>query len=176
MFGTKIPLLVGSMVEILGIVFASYLIYVAPDVSDITLRFLLYLFASGAFVFFPHCLAHFVVGRLVGIRFTGYSLGKSSVTKLRMPLVSDLASLIPILTLRIDRRSLRLASRGARAAMFGSGAATSMTMPFFVVAASFRHLPTSLTLLLAILAAANLMFDLYYSPKAGDLSRIRVRK
>jgi hypothetical protein len=102
-----------------------------------------------------------------------FSRGKSGIAKIRMPLISAIASKVPLLTVNVDRTSLRSASRGGRAVMFASGAATSMVLPFFAAAASFGRLPMSLTVFLIILSAANLAFDLYYSPKAGDISRIR---
>ena len=169
----KIPLGIGNLIEVLGTGFALYLIYAASEISDVTFRFLLYLVSWGCLVFFPHCLAHFIVGRLVGIRFTNYAIGKSGIAKIRMPFISAIASKAPLLTVKVDRTSLNAASRGGRAVMFASGAATSMVLPFFAAVASFGHLPMPLTAFLIVLAAANLAFDLYYSPKAGDISRIR---
>ncbi len=56
--------------------------------------------------------------------------------------------------------------------MFASGAAVSMILPFLVAVVSLRHLPLDLSLVLFVVSVSNLGFDLYYSPKAGDLSRI----
>jgi hypothetical protein len=170
----KIPLAIGNLAEIIGTIFALYLIYAAADISQITLRFLFYLISWGSLVFFPHCLVHFIVGRLVGIRFTNYSFGRSAIGRLRIPLVSVLASKAPVLTLKVHHESLKSASRGARAVMFASGAVTSMVLPFFAAVASLGHLPLSLTVLLMVFTAANLAFDIYYSPRAGDISRIRI--
>lgn len=169
---TKIPLAIGNLIEILGTSFAFYLIYAASDIGAVAVRFLFYLISWGCLVFFPHCLTHFIVGRLVGIRFTDYSLGKSGIAKLRMPFVNAIASKAPVLTLRIDRTSLRTVSRGGRAVMFASGAVASMILPFFAAVASFPHLPMNLTVFLIVLSVANLIFDFYYSPRAGDISRI----
>lgn len=169
----KIPLAIGNLFEVVGTALALYLINTAPDIIDIPLRFVFYLISWGCLVFFPHCLAHFMVGRLVGIRFTNYTLGRSAIARLRMPLLSALAAKCPLLTLKVDRTSLKSASRGGRAVMFTSGAAASMILPFFAAAASFGHLPLSLAMFLIVLSAGNLALDLYYSPKAEDISRIR---
>ena len=170
---TKIPLAIGNLIEILGTSFAFYLIYAASDIGAVAVRFLFYLLSWMCLVFFPHCLTHFIVGRLVGIRFTHYSLGKSGVARLRMPFVSAIASKAPLLTLRVDRTSLSSASRGGRAVMFASGATASMIMPFYAAVASLQHLPIPLIIFLIVLSVANLIFDFYYSPRAGDISRIR---
>jgi len=165
-------LALGNAIEILGIVVAISLIIVAPDVNGALVRFLLYLISWLCLVFFPHCLTHLIVGSFAGVRFSHYEIGKSSITKLRLPVVSAVASAFPLLTLRIDRRSLGSVNDGARAAAFASGAAASMILPFLVPVFAFRRLPVAWTLGLLLLSLANVCFDLYYSPKAGDLSRI----
>ncbi len=156
----------------MGILAAISLVVVAPGINYVLLRFLAYLLSWGCLVFFPHCLAHFVTGRLVGVRFTHYLVSRSPVAQLKLPIISEVMSKVPILGLKIDRRTLKSVSRGARAAMFASGAAASMILPFSVVVASVGLLPTILIGGLLLLSVANLAFDLYYSPKAGDLSRI----
>ena len=169
----KIPLILGNVIEILGVAVAILLIVAASGVNSALVRFLFYLISWACLVFFPHCLTHFVVGRLVGVRFRHYIVGKSSITKLRLPVVSAVATLFLLLELRVDRRSLGSLSGGARAATFASGATASMIFPFLVPVVAFRHLPAVWSFALLLLSLANVCFDLYYSPKAGDLSRIR---
>lgn len=168
----KIPLVLGNAIEILGIVVAISLIVVAPDMNGTFVRFLFYLTSWLCLLFFPHCLTHFIVGRLAGVRFSHYVIGKSSITKLRLPVVSAVAAVFPLLKLRIDKRSLRSVNDGARAATFASGAVASMILPFLVPVVAFGRLPVAWSLGLLLLSLANACFDLYYSPKAGDLSRI----
>jgi hypothetical protein len=165
-------LFLGNGIEILGIIVAITLVVVAPDINDVLLRFVAYLLSWGCLVFFPHCLAHFVTGRLVGVRFTHYLVSRSPVAKLKLPIISEVMSKIPILGLKIDRSSLKTVSRSMRAVMFASGAVTSMILPFSVVVASLGRLPTTRSGGLLLLSIGNLAFDLYYSPKAGDISRI----
>jgi hypothetical protein len=169
----RIPIGVGNTVEVLGILLAFYLLLMAAPAPSI-LRFLLYMISMGCFVFFPHGLAHYVTGRLVGVRFKYYLLTKSSVSKLKLPLLSELANQIPVLALKVDPESLRSASRGKRAMMFASGAAASMILPFIAPLASIGRVPALISGILFLVAVANVGFDLYYSPKAGDLSRIRL--
>lgn len=167
----RIPIAVGNLVEIVGILFALYLVVMAPEVALVPLKLILYLVAWVCLLFFPHSLTHYVVGRLVGVRFRYYSFGKSSVYKLRIPFISRIASRAPVITLKVDRRSLQLVDRRGRIAMFSSGAVASMVFPFFVAYASFRDLPMLFSVFFLLLSAANLLFDSYFSPKAGDISR-----
>ncbi|MGA8904999.1 MAG: hypothetical protein WB661_08335, partial [Candidatus Bathyarchaeia archaeon] len=91
--------------------------------------------------------------------------------KLRIPFLSMVASRSRVLTLNVDRESLQSAGRRGRIAMFSSGAVASMILPFFVALTSLRDLPMVLSVFLLLLSAANFAFDLYFSPKVGDISK-----
>ena len=162
----------GNGIEVLGIAVGVYFLVAASNINVVPLRFLVYLLSWACLVFFPHCLAHFAVGRLVGVRFTHYVLGKSSITKLRLPVISSVSSTIPLLTLKIDSGSLRLVSPSARTVMFASGAIVSMILPFLAVAVPIGHLPVLWSVGLFLVSVANVCLDLCYSPITGDLSRI----
>lgn len=170
----RIPTGIGNAVEMLGIILAFYLLLSTPYAPSTSLRFLLYLISLGCFVFFPHGLAHYVTGSLVGVRFKYYFLTRSSVSKLKLPFLSTLANQFPMLALKVDPESLRSASSGKRATMFVSGAAASMILPFIVPVASIGRVSVLVSGVLFLVAAANAAFDLYYSPKAGDISRSRL--
>ncbi len=168
-----IPVLIGNIIGIVGSCFAGYLIYSAPNFSMALMRFILYLISIGCLIFCPHCLAHYIVGSLVGIHFKYYLVRRSTIEKLGIPVVSDIASKLPVLSLQIDHASLATVSVEARAAMFASGALCSTILPFVVVFASLNELPASFSLILFVLCFGNLLFELYYSPKAGDFSRFK---
>jgi len=167
-----IPVLIGNIIGIVGSCFAVYLIYSAPNFSMALIRLTLYLISIGCLIFCPHCLAHYIVGSLVGVHFRYYLVRRSTIEKLRIPVISDIASKLPVLSLQIDHASLASVSVKARAAMFASGALCSTILPFVVVFASINDLPALLNLILLVLCFGNLLFELYYSPKAGDFSRI----
>jgi hypothetical protein len=169
----RIPVLLGNAIEVAGLAAALSLLLLAPSLQNILLAFLLYLIALSFLIFFPHCLAHYVVGRLAGIRFDYYRLGRSGLANLNLPLLSSLGSKLPVLTLKVDRGSLHSVNRWRVSAMFSAGAVASMVLPFLAAIASIGHLPWTLSLILISIGAANLLFDLYYSPRAGDLARAR---
>lgn len=172
----NIPLWIGNMIGITGSCFAGFLIYAAPNFTSVLIRFIVYLISVSCLIFFPHCLAHFVVGSLMGVHFKHYSLSRSAIARLGIPFISDLASRMPLLSIRIDRASFSTLSRQARAAMFASGALCSMILPFVSVVWSLNKLPISFSLVLLTICLGNLLFDVYYSPKSGDFSRIRPKK
>ena len=170
---TRFPVLLGNVIEVVGIIAALSFLLLAPLLRNVLLGFLLYLIALSFLIFFPHCLAHYVVGRLTGIRFDYYCLGKSGIGKLKLPFVRPVGGKLPVLTLKVNRGSIHSGSRLRASAMFSAGAAASMVLPFLAAAASIGQLPLTLSLILILIAAGNLLFDLYYSPRAGDLARAR---
>ena len=71
--------------------------------------------------FSEHAFFHWLVGRLVGIRFTGYGLHGTSHPHLYPPGARFLFAHLPLLSARVDTASLRAASPVARAAMYSAG-------------------------------------------------------
>jgi hypothetical protein len=167
----RIPTAAGNLVEVAGILTAAYILAIAPKYNNVPLKLVLYLIAWGCLLFFPHSLAHYVVGTLVGVRFRYYSIGKSSAYKLKAPVLSTIASKSVVLTLHVERSQLGSVARGRLVAMFCSGAAASMVFPFVAVLASFGNLPAMFSVLLLLISIGNVIFDLYFSPMVGDVSR-----
>lgn len=168
---SRISLTLGNTVGIVGTIFALYLLIMTELIQNHFLQFLLYLLSLACLVFFPHCLAHYLVGRVVGIRFRYYFLGRSGVARLHLPLVSKLAAALPVLTLKVNSASLASVSHARRAVMFASGAVASMLLPSVPAIVSLGRLSVTQSVLIFLLVGFNVAFDLYYSPKAGDMAR-----
>ncbi len=83
--------------------------------------------------FSEHAFSHWLVGRLVGIRFTGYGLHGTSHPHLYPPGARFLFSSLPLLSAQVDLASLRAATPAARAAMYAAGTVgtviTSLAIP-----------------------------------------------
>src|SRR5919202_6523641 len=71
--------------------------------------------------FSEHAFSHWLVGRALGIRFTGYGLHGTSHPHLYPPGVRWVFSHLPLLSARVDPASLRTASPAARAGMYAAG-------------------------------------------------------
>jgi len=169
----KIPVAAGALIGLAGTILGFYLVFIATNFAIHTVKFIVLLISWACFIFFPHCLAHLVVGTFSGIRFAHYSLAKSGMTKLNLGPLKALSPFAVVLSIRIDKNSLSKASRGSRAAMFYSGALASMILPFIPAFASLGRIPVELSAILLAVSVANLVFDLYYSPRVGDISRAR---
>jgi hypothetical protein len=126
---------------------------------------LIALAAAGGLSVTVHDLAHFVVGRLVGIRFTAYFLHK--------PLLQP--------GLKIDYASYLRTAPSARAWMHASGAIASKIAPFAVFAAVYLpHRaagydllpPWSLWAILG-LGVLQILTDILFSTRKSDWKRFR---
>ena len=71
--------------------------------------------------FSEHAFSHWLVGRVLGIRFTGYGLHGTSHPASYPPGARWVFSRLPLLSARVEPASLRAASPAARAAMYAAG-------------------------------------------------------
>ena len=163
----------GASLCIFGVLVGLALLILAPRVRLFPLDALFILIAWFCFWFFSHDLAHHVVGRIVGVSFRYYYLGRSTITKMNLPIASNLLRAVPVLGLKIDKSSLSSISPNNVRAMYASGAVSSMLLPWVVVPTGYAiSLPVGI--LLTILTVANDVFTLYFSPQVGDFHQARM--
>lgn len=121
--------------------------------------------------YFTHCLIHFVVGTVLGIRFKRYELGRSSIRKLNIRVINIIADRLPTLTLRIDFATSPKRAPLRFFAMHSAGSIAAMVVPvlgsYFVW--SLLEEPFRLYILLG--NVGNIGFELYSSSKVGDMRR-----
>lgn len=168
----------GATICIVGLLLGAVAWQLATALTQygLLLQVLLLLFAWFSFWFFVHDLTHHIVGKVGGIRFQYYFLGRSAVRKLRLPLVSRVMERVPVLVLKVDRGSFAKASPRARRWMHASGALASMILPWIIVPSSFMIRPLWVGILFTLLVLGNVLFTLYFSPKTGDIYRARTMR
>jgi hypothetical protein len=169
----RLSLAQGASLCIFGVLVGLALIVVVPRIRLFPVDALLVLVAWFCLWFFSHDLAHHIVGRVVGVRFRYYFLGRSAITKLSLPIASNLLRVVPVLGLKIERSSLKSVSANRARAMYASGALFSMFLPWVVIPAGFA-VGLLVGILLALLTVANDVFTLYFSPRVGDLHHARM--
>ncbi|HEX9854500.1 MAG TPA: hypothetical protein VGC47_04240 [Acidimicrobiia bacterium] len=114
----------------------------------------------GALLVTTHGLAHLVVGRLAGIRFTTWFVGPLSV-----PLTGGV---------KIDYGTYLRAAAKRRAWMHASGAIVTKLVPFALVGAAIAaDLPAWAVWGVIALGVANVVLDLVWSTKRSDWKRFR---
>jgi len=150
-----------SLICIVLILIASY----EARKIDYPIRILPLIICWFSMVYFPHCLAHYIVGRLFGVEFSHYTLSRSMLSKSGIPIISRMFSVRVFLTLRIKRRARR-----GMFPMFISGPIASMLSPLAVVYITYTYDKTSANIL-AILTILNIVFSGYFSYRNGCIRK-----
>ena len=120
-----------------------------------------------------HCPAHYLVGRIFGIRFSAIRIGRTGLAKLLPKRVGQMARFFPVPTLSTDKASLTAVSRTKVAAMYASGTVAS-TASAVAIAALLTVEGASLSSEATwVVALVYLAFDLIFSPRGGDLFRAK---
>jgi hypothetical protein len=113
---------VGNVVQIAGLAIGAGLLALAArwHVAD-PLRVALMLLGWFAIYDCCHAIAHYAVGRLVGIRFRGYGLRGSDHPGDYPPGVRQAMSALPFFTAMTEKQSSQQAGSWAKATMFAAG-------------------------------------------------------
>jgi hypothetical protein len=155
----RVPVWVGNVLSLAGILIGAAAVAIALGTESETLAGLLLVFAALDWSAAPHSIAHWLVGRIVGIRFTCYFL----------------RSLVPPFPgVKIDYRSYLLASPGSRAWMHASGAIASKLGP--LVALAFWPATVAPTWAAWVIVAYELVIigtDVFISTRRSDWKRVR---
>ncbi|MEM4472549.1 MAG: hypothetical protein QXK03_02885 [Archaeoglobaceae archaeon] len=164
----KIPIWLGNVIEIIGISIAFYFLFLS--LNFVSFKKLLFLLISWTcFWYFTHCLAHYVVGKLFGIEFLYYYIGKSAILKLKIPIFKPF-KLIPVLGLKTKPESVKRISKKKVAIFYASGALFSMFSPAITLLFATEFF---VFLFLLILTLSNIFFTLIFSPKIGDFWKVK---
>ena len=99
-----------------------------------------WMIASRTLAYFSeHAFSHYLVGRALGIRFTGYGLHGTSHPHLYPPGLRWVFSRLPLFSARVEPRSLKAASPAARAAMYSAGTLSTVLVGLAIPAYARRH-------------------------------------
>jgi len=154
----RAPVWVGNAVLALGVLVGIAAVVLASG-SGPTVAALALLAAGGAWSLSTHCLAHYVVGRAVGIRFTSYFVG---------------GPFPPRPGLKIEYASYLRVPPGSRALMHAAGAIATKLAPFaalaFAPATDARWWGPAGLVALGIL---QIVTDVLFSVKASDWKKVK---
>ena len=135
---------------------------------------LAFLAAQGVVLYCVHCPSHYVVGRIVGIKFSRIVVGRSALRKSSSRVVRLIGERAVTPVLVVDRASLAMVSRRRRRAMFYSGVTASTAAPFLIALYALLTGDQTSTLAALVVAIGYLTFNIYYSPRTGDLHRAKL--
>lgn len=153
-----IPLIPGLTALATGTVVGVALI-AGAFVTPLPVNGLMILVGAGVLLATTHDLAHWAVGRAVGIRFTELFIGRPSR---------------PQPGIKIDYATYLRTSPRARAWMHASGALVTKAVPFALIpVAVAAGAPRWIAVILTLLGMAQVATDVLFSTKTSDWKRFR---
>src|SRR5215469_1207048 len=125
-FWAKLPVLAGNAIQLGGIVAGVLLIFLAARISGAAAASAALAVLGVVLVAFSsHSIGHWLVGRLVGLRFAYVGVRGTDHPEAYPPVVRQLFSLVPMFTMVSTRRSREAAGRWALAAYYAAGQTTA---------------------------------------------------
>jgi len=167
----RVAVSVGMALEAAGLAFWIAILLQVNGSNPFWTNFILTMLGWASLWYFPHSLSHFTVGSILGIKFRYFYVAESSLTKLDSPLLKRLGAMMPLAGVKIERRGFEDISPRRRAVMFLSGTLASLSLPFLCVYTLLLAGEELLILLITALLLGSTVFTLYFSSKAGDISK-----
>lgn len=125
----RLSIAVGNAVQMGGIMAAYLALLVARSTSSILVSIAGMVLAWLLLYFSSHAIMHWLVGRLVGIRFQFYTVGGTGNPKGWPPGVRWVFMHLPFLGVQTEKVSMDLASPVAKALMWSAGVTGSAIIP-----------------------------------------------
>jgi hypothetical protein len=155
----RFPMWFGNLVLVLGTLFGAAAIVVALRVSNATVAGIGLIVAALAWSVSLHDLAHWAVGRLVGIRFVCYFLG---------------GPFPPRPGLKIDYSTYLRVDPGSRAWMHASGALATKVAPFVALAFWWASgAPSWAAWVMVTYGMFQIVTDVVFSTRSSDWKKVK---
>jgi hypothetical protein len=155
----RLPVWFGNLVLALGTVLGAVAIVVALRVSSTAVAGIALIIAAGAWSVSLHDLAHWAVGRLVGIRFVCYFLG---------------GPFPPRPGLKIDYATYLRTHPSCRAWMHASGALATKVAPFVALAFWWTSgAPGWAAWVVLLWGLVQIVTDVLFSTRSSDWKKVR---
>ena len=130
-FWRRLSVTTANTIQVFGLVAGVVLLYIDGHTSTATIVRVLLMIVGWMLVYICcHSLGHYVVGRLVGIRFRGYGLRGTDHPEAYPPGLRQMMSVIPFFTVMTEKSSMAKASPTAKALMFAAGEVSSIVCSF----------------------------------------------
>lgn len=121
-FWARLSIPAGNLLQVAGLALGAGILYVDGGIAAVAgIRILLLAIAWLLIYICCHALAHWLVGRLVGIEFRGYGLRGTDHPENYPPGLRQLMSLLPTFTVLTRKESMVRAKPVAKALMFSAG-------------------------------------------------------
>ena len=138
-FWFKLSIAAGNIMQLVGLLIGAMLLLAAARLTQFTGIRVLLMLLGWFFVYIDcHAIGHYLVGRLVGIRFRGYGVRGTDHPENYPPGLRQMMSAMPTFTVMTEKASMAAARPLAKALMFGAG--ETFTAIFSILAGLYAWL------------------------------------
>lgn len=170
----RLPIFIGNTLQIAGLAAACVALALARSTHSKPAAIAGMIAAWLLLYFFCHGIAHWAVGRLLGIRFAFYTVGGTGNPEGYPAGMRWVFEHLPFFGVQTEKASMQQASPGAKAIMWSAGVTSSAVVPTLsAVSAWSAGVPGSqLFLLFAVFWAIGTLASNWRS-RTGDYSKAR---
>ena len=170
----RLSIAVGNISQIAGILAACFALSASRSAHSKAIAVIAMVLAWVFLYFSSHAIAHWLVGRLVGIRFLFYTVGGTGNPQGWPPGLRWIFERLPFFGVQTEKLSMQNVSPGARALMWSAGVTSSAIIPTLGAFWAWRSgIPWSgLFFLFALFWALGTLASNWTS-RTGDYSKAR---
>ena len=118
----KLSVVQGNLLQVAGLLLGAILLYLAAHGAAPLIAIVLMIVSWIVVYFCCHAFGHWLIGRLVGIRFRGYGIrGTDHPENYPAGPMRHLMTILPFFTVMTEKDSMAKASPTAKALMFAAG-------------------------------------------------------
>jgi len=163
----RLSIAVGNILQGAGILTAGFVLWASRSAGGMVLAWLLLYFSV-------HGIAHWLVGRAVGIRFRFYTIGGAANPQGWPPGLRWIFEHLPFFGVQTEKLSMENASPLAKALMWSAGVTSSAVLPTLSAFISWRSgVPQSGAFLLFAIGWAVATLASNWTSQTGDYSKAR---
>ena len=170
----RLSIAVGNFLQALGILAASFALILSRSTHSAVVAVSAMLLSWILLYFSGHAIAHWLVGRAVGIRFRSYTIGGTGNPGGWPPGVRWIFEHLPFFGVETDKMSMQSVSPGAVALMWSAGVTSSAVIPTLSAFLAWRSgVPRSKWFCLFALFWALGTLASNWTSRTGDYSKAR---
>jgi len=170
----RVSIVLGNAIQIAGLAAACIVLTLAQSTPSKTASTAAMLFAWLLLYFFCHGIAHWAVGRLLGIRFAFYTVGGTGNPAGYPAGLRWVFEHLPFFGVQTEKTSMQKASPMAKAIMWSAGVTSSAVVPTLGALYAWRaHVPCSKLFLIFAVGWTIGALSSNWRSQTGDYAKAR---
>jgi hypothetical protein len=170
----RLSIAIGNILQIAGILAACLALSASRSAGSTSMAVMTMVLAWVLLYFSSHAIAHWLVGRVVGIRFLFYTVGGTGNPQGWPPGLRWVFERLPFLGVQTEKLSMQNVSPEARALMWSAGVTSSAIIPTLGAFWAWRSgIPGSRAFFLVALLWALGTLASNWTSRTGDYSKAR---